>query len=783
MDFSIVEGARLAPLRPLKTIRAKITAVVVAVTLGVLVVVGGVLLLLFAQNAHDTAAAQASVTSRTIAGTLGAALAFSDGETATELLGALKANPDIVVAKLRDSANVQFAEYQRDPGFDSNAIVFDEPGVVRFVEGLLTVREAVFLDGERVGTLEIVGTTARLSGELQRAMMVLLLAIIVGAAVTVTIALRLVGSVSRPVRDLAAVARAVTQSRNYQLRCAGEGTDELGVLVGDFNAMLGEVQKRDQMLLEGRNVLEDRVNERTHALQQTTDALRHEREQLQATINSAPVPMAMFDAQMRYVAHSDAWLEQHDAAGTSLVSKHYFDTVPWLGAAWRDRCRAVREGKVVIVAEESFERGALPPTVVRWTGHPWRLRDGTIGGIVVAMVSVGDLVVARERAIEMANLRAEFLANMSHELRTPLNGIIGFADLLSDGFHCSGVGTSYVDAIRTSGRVLLELINQVLDFNKIDAMKLQLEALPFRVDELARETVRVLEALAHQKQIELTLELLGASSTTVRGDPARLRQVLLNLIGNALKFTERGTVCLSITVEQTATDTARVQFVVRDTGIGIPAKLQDTIFDAFAQVDGSMTRRFGGTGLGLTIASRLVQLMSGRLKLVSEEGQGSTFSFDIELPTEQQERSEPPVLREVAKLLGLSPLLRVLVAEDNPMNQRLMQAMLTKAGFEVVVAENGARAVEACTRDRFDIVLMDLQMPEMDGFEAFAQIRARPETARLPVVALTAHALVEDQRRVEAAGMDGFLTKPVQREQLFETIRCVTQKRDEAGCL
>lgn len=437
----------------------------------------------------------------------------------------------------------------------------------------------------------------------------------------------------------------------------------------------------------------------------------------------------------------------------------------------------------------AVRQGRLEPIQVSRTGDEVEFVTESFNGMIQDLAasrselrkyheSLEDQVRARTKELEEASAKAlaaskaksEFLANVSHELRTPMAGILGMIDIVLDG-NPEAEQREHLLTAKSCANTLLALMNDILDISKIEAGKMVLEEIPFEVRRLVDDCAKSLAAKAASKGVGFHHEVADDVPLAVTGDPLRLRQVLVNLLSNAVKFTEAGSVVIRASVLSDPDERQFLAFEVRDTGPGIPPEKADSIFEEFTQADGSISRRYGGTGLGLAITKKLVEMHGGRIRMQSEVGRGSTFRVEIPCcPVCTITEPKPADPKPVPPAPRTSENETILIVEDNLVNQRVVSAMLKKQGYRVVIAGHGGQALEAIEREMPALVLMDLQMPEVDGFEATRQIRRQPRWRTLPIVAMTAHAMSGDRELCLEAGMDGYLSKPVNRAQLVAQV-------------
>jgi PAS domain S-box-containing protein len=508
-----------------------------------------------------------------------------------------------------------------------------------------------------------------------------------------------------------------------------------------------------------------------------TAELQRNRNAWEALLQHAPAIVFSKDLGGYYISHTPHLAALLGRPGQSLVGMRDAELYPSAVAAAieaQDR-EVIADGRSLRLEEQRDSAIGRRTFLI----HKFPLLDAqgqvcAVGGMALDITEQKEAQRAAEAATQAKSV---FLANMSHEIRTPMNAILGMSHLaLRSGL--TPRQENYLQKINTAAESLLGILNDILDFSKIEAGKLEVELVDFDLGEVMHNLANLLGMKAQESGLEVLIDLPADLPNALVGDPLRLGQVLLNLGSNAVKFTERGQVTLSVRPVQQAEHGVELRFEVRDTGVGIQEAHRRRLFQPFEQADSSTSRRHGGTGLGLAISRHLVRLMGGELDMQSEPGEGSSFFFTLRLAL--QSSRAPDGLRSQdwphgSQLKGA----RILLVEDNEINREVAFELLTGAGIVVAVAENGREALEVLLRERFDGVLMDCQMPVMDGFEATRALRSRHELRDLPIIAITANAMVGDREKALAAGMNDHIAKPINVVQLFATLeRWVVPQRD-----
>lgn len=506
--------------------------------------------------------------------------------------------------------------------------------------------------------------------------------------------------------------------------------------------------------------------------------LKEERARLMAFVEHAPAAVAMLDKDIKYLATSRKWLEDYRLTGRNIQGLSHYEVFPNIGQAWKDIHSRCVGGEIIRNQEETWRpNGWEADQYLSWEVRPWFQHDGDIGGIMMFTQDVTgsvhqreELKQARAQSEQASAAKSEFLANMSHEIRTPLNGIIGFTELVLKT-NLSQTQSQYLNIVNQSANALLTVINDILDFSKIEAGKLELDIERCDLYEILAHSSDIISFPVQQKGLEMLLDIPSDLPRFGWVDGVRLKQVLINLLSNASKFTEMGEIELKVEVlkkQDQPDDEIICRFSVRDTGIGIRTDRQEKIFTAFAQEDGTTTKKYGGTGLGLTISNKLLSMMSSRLQLQSSHGKGSIFFFELRMRAEQGLPTGWESTRAIKKIL---------VVDDNEHNRIILQSMLLLFSVDCELANNGSAALDLIAKNEYDAVLMDYHMPEMDGLETIGRIRENVSSEKLPIILLTSSA---DDATVAAAGaLLGIKHRVIKPVKLNDVALCLSRLFDE----
>ncbi|MGC1686668.1 MAG: response regulator [Candidatus Acidiferrales bacterium] len=722
------------------------------------------------------AASHLAASARSIAALSGATLESRDPAPGEKIQRLIAADPQVLHAWLCDPNGRLIVQYSRA----------DEPlappprSQDRMTSRRITASQDIKLGQRVIGSVILETDMVQVRAQLLHHLGLLSLAILVAAAAGLLILWRLQLAVSEPILALARTAFTIAATKDYSLRAIKTTDDEIGFLYDQFNSMLERVQERERLSLRRKDALEQRVVDRTLALQseiiereKAAHALQKNKERLNTLINSIDDLVFEVDADGTYL---DIWTQREDLLvrpRNELIGRRISDVFG--NDILTNKLRSLMQTGQT----ESFEMPVDLPIGRRWFQcrcTPILSESGSYQTVCILSRDVTarrlaekELQRATATAEAASRAKGEFLANMSHEIRTPMNGILGMVELTLDT-ELSDEQREYLATVKSSADSLLTVINDILDFSKIEAGKLDFEKVELSVRDTLGDTMRTLAQRAHQRGLEFACRIKPDVPAWVTGDPGRLRQVVVNLIGNAIKFTEQGEVVLE--VEKVAEDerTVTLHFAVRDTGIGIPPAKLSLIFEAFTQADTSTTRQYGGTGLGLAITRRLVEIFKGQIWAESEVGRGSTFHFTARLErvvdSAQRDSQDDPQILSGKK---------VLVVDDNQTMRTILDELLKSWGMAPECVTSGALALEALERaeasnESFALVITDMQMPAMDGFSLANEIRRRYAKSGPKILMLSSSAQRGEGARCREAGIAAYLSKPVQQSELLNTI-------------